>query len=49
MIASSTIEPIAIVIPPRLIVFIVKPKALRAIIATRSERGIATKDISVVL
>ena len=48
-IASSTREPIAIAIPPRLIVFIVSPIKWRVSIDTNKERGKATKDITVVL
>ena len=47
-IASSTNDPIAMHIPPRLIVFIVKPMRCKATMAASSERGMVTSEISVV-
>ena len=48
-IASSTSEPIAIAMPPRLMVFIVSPMAWSVSIVTTSDRGMVTRDIIVVL
>ena len=48
-IASSTSEPIAIAMPPRLMVFIVSPMAWSVSIVTTSDRGMVTRDITVVL
>ena len=48
MIASSTRAPIAIAMPPSVMVFTVPPRTRIAMIANASERGIATTEISVV-
>ena len=48
MMASSTSDPIAMAIPPRLMVFSEKPSALSVIIDTRSEIGIASSEMTVV-
>ena len=47
-IASSTSEPMAIAIPPKLIVLIVSPIHLRASIEVTNASGIVTNDITVV-
>ena len=47
-IASSTKEPIAMAIPPRLIVLMVSPKAFRVRIATITESGMVINEITVV-
>ncbi|MNY21252.1 hypothetical protein D3C86_1547840 [compost metagenome] len=49
MMASSTKSPIAIAIPPRLMVFIVRPINLSTTIATSKEIGMAIKEIAVAL
>ncbi len=49
IIASSTSEPIAIAIPPRLIVLIFMPIEWSTTIAPSKESGIASNDIIVVL
>ena len=46
--ASSTSEPMAIAKPPRVMVFMLMPKTLSTIIATRNEIGIVTSEITVV-
>ena len=46
--ASSTNEPIAMAIPPRLIVLIVSPKIFKVRMDTTRASGIVTKEISVV-
>ncbi|MPM76425.1 hypothetical protein SDC9_123423 [bioreactor metagenome] len=46
--ASSTSEPIAIAIPPKLIVLMVSPISLSAKIDATNERGIVTNEITVV-
>ncbi len=47
--ASSTSEPIAIAIPPRLMVLIVIPRNLRTRTAPRSDKGMASSEMTVVL
>ena len=47
-IASSTKEPIAMAIPPKLIVLMVSPKAFRVRIATITESGMVINEITVV-
>ena len=47
-IASSTKEPIAIAIPPKLMVLIVNPMNLRESMAKTNESGIVTSEITVV-
>ena len=48
MIASSTSEPIAMAIPPRLIVLIVSPIAFSASTDTSNDSGSAISDMTVV-
>ena len=48
MIASSTSAPIAIAIPPSVIVLMVPPSARSVITASASERGMASTEIAVV-
>ena len=48
MIASSTSEPMAMAIPPRLIVLMVSPIALSTSTAVSSERGSAMREMIVV-
>ena len=48
MIASSTSDPMAMAIPPRLIVLMVKPISLSARIDTSNESGSATSEMTVV-
>lgn len=48
MIASSTSDPIAMAMPPRLIVLIVSPIHFNARIDTSSESGSATSEMTVV-
>ncbi|MBA7579999.1 hypothetical protein ES708_21885 [subsurface metagenome] len=48
IIASSTRDPIAIAIPPRLMVLIVRPSHLRVTIVTSNDKGIANNEIMVV-
>ena len=45
--ASSTKSPIAIAIPPKLIVFIVNPNHFKVRMATINEMGIATREMAV--
>ena len=47
--ASSTSEPIAMAIPPRLIVFMVSPINLRVSTDITNDKGMVTSEISVVL
>ena len=47
-IASSTSEPMAIAMPPRLIVLMVSPKRWSVSSETMSERGMVTSEITVV-
>jgi len=47
--ASSTKSPMAMAIPPKLIVLIVKPSHFKVIIATINEIGIASIEIKVAL
>ena len=47
--ASSTSEPMAMAIPPILMVLIVRPNAFSVNIETRSESGMVTSEINVVL
>lgn len=49
IIASSTSDPIAMAIPPRLMVFMVYPRSFSVIRVTTSESGIAIREIKVVL
>ena len=44
--ASSTNAPIAIAIPPKLMVLMVKPKSFKTIIVTKRETGMAMSEIS---
>ena len=46
--ASSTSDPIAMHRPPRLIVLMVRSRACSATIAARSDRGMVTREMSVV-
>ncbi len=46
--ASSTSEPIAIAIPPRVIVFMLSPRMCRMMIVTITDTGRVTTDIAVV-
>gem|GEM_PF-6409079 len=48
MIASSTRAPIAMAIPPSVMVFTVPPRARIVMTASASDRGMATTEISVV-
>ena len=48
MIASSTNAPMAIAIPPKLIVLMVYPSILRTMMDTNSEMGMASNEITVV-
>ena len=47
MMASSTREPMAMAIPPRLIVLIVKPSTLSTNTDTSSDNGRATSEMTV--